>query len=108
MKRMDIKGFWTRTDTLLKAKGLTYVALCSKCESVNLTTLYNNRSKEHYPSVEDILQIADALETSLDWLLFGTEKKVDLSESELQSVQFYLNAPKDVKDIVDKVLRGLT
>ena len=102
---MSVLEFWDRMDTAVKSKGLTYVTLAFQCD-ISLPKLYNNRSRHRYPNTNDLIRISQSLDVSLDWLIFGKEGNSNLSESEIQSVHDYLNAPKAVKDIVDRILRG--
>lgn len=107
MKTMNAKEFWARLDTLLKAKKITYISLASDC-GIPSATLYNNRSRNRFPRIAEIVTIALYLETSLDWLLLGFDRNANISTSDLKAFQTYINAPKEVKDLVDKVLRGIT
>lgn len=106
MDKMKTEEFWDRLDFVVKSKCKTYVNLAQMC-GVSLATLYNNRSRDRLPSTEDLIAITKALETSLDWLIFGIERNVELSETNLESVKAYLNAPKDVRDVVDRIIKEL-
>ena len=107
MEKMNqIQEFWQRTDRLLKDRGLTYVQLC-KQSGINMNTLYNQRSRNHYPAVPDLIKIAETLDTAVDWMLIGKVRQENLSNSEYDSINIYLNANVEVKAIVDRILRGL-
>lgn len=106
MNHMTVEKFWERLDLAVKSKCKTYVALCELCDNqINLATIYNTRNAGRYLSIKYLAIICDALDVSLDWLVFGKEKN-DYTDSELQSVRDYLKAPKAVKDIVDRILQG--
>ena len=102
---MSVVEFWERMDTAVKSKGLTYVTLAFQSD-ISLPTLYNNRSRHRFPNTNDLIAISKSLDVSLDWLIFGKEGNVNYSESEIQSIRDYLTAPKAVKEIVDRILRG--
>lgn len=106
MDRMNTKDFWDRLDLVVKSKCKTYVVLADHTK-LSLATLYNNRSKDRYPSTDDLMTISRELDTSIDWLLFGETKSMDLSVTDLESVKAYLNAPKDVRTIVDNIIKGM-
>lgn len=106
MDKMKTDEFWDRLDIVVKSKCKTYVILAQMAD-ISLATLYNNRSRDRLPSTEDLIAIAKALDTSLDWLVFGAERNVDWSITDLESVKAYLNAPKDVRSIVDKIIKEL-
>ena len=106
MDKMKTDEFWDRLDFVVKSKCKTYVALAQNC-GVSLATLYNNRSRDRLPSTEDLISIAKALDTSIDWLIFGIERNVDLGITDLESVKAYLNAPKDVRRVVDRIIKEM-
>lgn len=105
MEKMSAKEFWKRLDAIMKSRSINYVDLAQMCR-INRVTLYNNRSRDKYPNIKVMVSIAMALDVSLDWLVLGENKQSKLDEMEFQSVYNYLNAPKAVKDIVDRILRG--
>lgn len=106
MDKMNTKDFWERLDLIVKSRCKTYVVLAEKC-NLSLATLYNNRSRDRYPSTDDLLSIANELETSIDWLLLGSERNSNLTETDMESVKAYLNAPKEVRGMVDRILKEM-
>lgn len=105
-RTMKSKEFWERLDLVVKSKCKTYVVLAENC-NLSLATLYNNRSRDRYPSTDDLMAIAKELDTSIDWLLLGSEHNSNLTDTDIESVKAYLNAPKEVKGMVDRILKGM-
>lgn len=106
MIEMKTDEFWERLDFVVKSKCKTYINL-AHLSGVSSATLYNNRSRDRLPSTEDLISIAKTLDTSLDWLVFGTERNVNLDKSDLEFVKAYLNAPKDVRNVVDRIIKEM-
>lgn len=102
----DVGGFFQRMDSLLKERGLTYKAFSEIC-GFNKSSLYNLKSRGRYPSPENIFTIADKLDTSIDWLVYGdSHRTFGIPKGEAEAVTQYLTAPKAVRDIVNRIIKG--
>ncbi len=70
----NVADFWERLELAqLKANKITLQNLC-KSLGIPYQTIINQKCQNRYPSVTTLLKFADALHTSVDWLLVGTEK----------------------------------
>ncbi len=82
------------------------MAFCEDC-GFNLATMYNNKNRGRFVPIEYLPIISEKLDVSIDWLLTGKTKNSDWDLPELETVKAYLNAPKSLRDIVDKILKGV-
>ena len=92
------KDFWNRLNALLKQNGVTQAKLSEQLTSVNTSErrLQNLSANNRLPDCYEVSQIADILNTTTDYLLFG---KV---ENQLQS-----QAISILKKIPDNVMIGV-
>ena len=92
------KDFWNRLNALLKQNGVTQAKLSEQLTSVNTSErrLQNLSTNNRLPDCYELSQIADILNTTTDYLLFG---KV---ENQLQS-----QAISILKKIPDNVMIGV-
>ena len=70
MARERIKGFWERVTPLIRIKYPTIKAFCEDAD-LNLQTFYNDRARLYYPPMDNIRRMAEKLDVSLDYLVFG-------------------------------------
>ena len=106
MDNMKTTEFWQRLDSAVKARYKTYVAFCRDC-GFNLATMYNNKNRDRFLPIEYLPKVSEKLNISIDWLLTGKNRESDWDVKELETVKAYLNAPKSLRDIVDKILKGV-
>lgn len=106
MNTMKTTEFWQRLDSAVKAKYKTYVAFCKDC-GFNLATMYNNKNRDRYLPVEYLPKVADKLNVSIDWLLTGETRNPEWELPEVETLKAYLNAPKSLREVVDKILKGV-
>lgn len=100
---MAVKEFWQRLDATVRAKGTSYRRLGSDL-GFSAFTFYNDRSRNLYPRLSTLVQICTHLNVSIDWLVFGEEKGIGYTESDLDMLRVYADAPKSVKNIVLRIL----
>ena len=100
---MAVKEFWQRLDASVRAKNTSYSALGSDL-GFSAYTLYNDRSKQLYPRLSTLVKMCNHLNVSIDWLVFGEEKGIGYSETDLDMLRVYSSAPSDVKNIVSRIL----
>jgi len=100
---MAVKEFWQRLDASVKAEGTSYSSLGSDL-GFSAYTLYNDRARNLYPRLSILVKLVERLGVSLDWLVFGEEKGVGYTASDLDMLRIYSSAPADVKNIVSRIL----
>lgn len=103
MARERIKGFWERVTPLIRMKYPTIKAFCEEAD-LNLQTFYNDRARLYYPPMDNIRKMADTLDVSLDYLVFGDSKGTGYDEETINFIQKYNSATKPIKVIIDKIL----
>ena len=69
---MEADVFWKNVSQLMKSKKISQETLCEKI-GISVWTLRGSISKQILPRVDVAQSIADALDTSVEFLLKGTE-----------------------------------
>ncbi len=69
---IDAKLFWENFEQILQDKSLTLTELCKKA-SVNYSTFSQNKYRNVYPLISNLIPIATVLGVSLDKLVIGQE-----------------------------------
>lgn len=103
MARERIKGFWERVTPLIRIKYPTIKAFCEDAD-LNLQTFYNDRARLYYPPMDNIRRMAEKLDVSLDYLVFGDSKGTGFDEQTLSFIRKYNSATKPMKAVIDKIL----
>jgi len=68
----DSEAFWRRVNRLIKEKNTTQEYICSII-GVHFGTFRAWSSGKIYPKLGDIFTLAQALDTSVNYLIFGTK-----------------------------------
>ena len=76
---MDAGLFWNRVKPLIKEKGLTQASFAEKC-GISFGTFQGWIAKSVLPSVVDGYKIADALNTSVEYLVTGIDSNPAAAE----------------------------
>lgn len=87
---MDAKTFWENVNTQIKQQKTTQEWLCKKC-NLNIGTMRNRISCNRLPDVIEAFLIAQALNTSVEYLVTGkepeqTDLKLQAFKAELQKL----------------------
>lgn len=80
----EYEKFWNRLDNLIEKKGTTKTALQAQLK-MNSSYLFVTKSRKSIPSVAVISKLADALDTTVDYLINGTGTPIK-SDDILESV----------------------
>ena len=75
-------------------KGVTLTEIERACEFSKSSM---RKWSENIPSIEKIIRVADYLETSLDFIIYGEEKRASLTENEQQLLNNYRKC-----DVIDR------
>ena len=67
--------FWNRVNTILKEQRKTQVEMCRACE-IPLASFRNKISVQSAPNVFDAYKIAKFLDTTVEFLITGSETDV--------------------------------
>ena len=108
MKKIDYYDVVSRIDRKLDEMGQsTREMLANECGvSMAAISLWKNRKSS--PSCTYIVRIADYLNVSLEWLLFGKdEEKGELSKEERELVEAYRHLSSQGKVVVSFIAKGL-
>ena len=74
LSESDMYDFWKRVNQLIKVKKLTQEDVANSI-SVNYTTFRGWSHYKRYPDLVDIFHLAQVLDTSINYLIFGTESE---------------------------------
>ncbi|MGP1530256.1 MAG: hypothetical protein ACTTI3_08005 [Treponema sp.] len=66
-------AFWERTNALIKARNTTQEAIAKTC-TINFGTFKNRSSKKTVPDAIEVFKIAQALNTTVEYLVTGKER----------------------------------
>jgi transcriptional regulator with XRE-family HTH domain len=75
--------FWKRVDDLLKKRSIKLIDV-ARMTGIPISTISSAKAKKSLPLSDTGLKIASAINTSLDYLVHGTEEKeddIDLEDS---------------------------
>lgn len=70
VQRFDSIGFRRRLVSIVRASGLTNTVLADQC-NIKLPTLEMYLYSDAMPGARSLFNIAQGLDVSVDWLLFG-------------------------------------
>ena len=76
----DMAFFWDRINKLIKNRGLTQEEVSTSI-SVNYQTFRSWSHYKKYPDLTHIYHIAQVLDTSINYLVFGTELEPSTNKS---------------------------
>lgn len=71
----EIMAFWERLKTILKSIGKTQIDLCNDL-GYPLQTFKNKKVRKTFPSIEELFNIAEYLNVSVEYLVTGEEKDI--------------------------------
>ncbi len=97
--------FWKRVDEL---KGKTTITQMCKDLNMKYTRVRDNRSENRYPSKDDIIAIANYLNTSIDYLMTGTgPEKTPPMSAERQGILEALDENPNLEKFVLQYIEGI-
>lgn len=102
-----IENFWARFDIVLKNRG--YQSLKDFIEDINIgisyPTLLTKRSRKLLPEVDTLLKIAEELDVSVDYLLFGYVSETRrITGEEIQLLRRFQTASKVEQNAIKIIL----
>lgn len=101
----EIQYFYERLNELIKNQGVTQEWLCKKAD-INLGTFRNRQTNGTYPNLLEGAKIAELLNTSVEFLLFG--KTPDgISPEEAEMLRKYKSLEPCDQNAVNVLLKGL-
>jgi len=103
-----IENFWRRFDIVLCNRG--YDSIKDFVEDINCgisyRTILTKRSKRKLPELDTLLSIAENLDVSVDYLLFGyVSEEHRITGEEIQLLRRYQRSTKAEKDAIKVILR---
>lgn len=103
-----IENFWARFDIIIKNRG--YDSLKDFIEDINIgisySTLLTKRSRKILPEVESLVKIAEELDVSVDYLLFGYVSETRrITGEEIQLLRKYQTASTVEKNAIKVILQ---
>lgn len=81
---MDATTFWNNLNSLIKERKTTQEALCKEC-AINIGTFKNRSSNKIVPNAIETYKIAQALNTTVEYLVTGTS--TNPAEQELKELK---------------------
>ena len=102
-----IQNFWNRFDIILKNRG--YETLKEFIEDIDVgisyPTLLTKRSKKVLPEVHTLIQIAEKLDVSVDYLLFGYVSETRrITGEEIQLLRRFQSANQVEQEAIKLIL----
>ena len=103
-----IENFWARFDVVMKNRG--YKSLKEFIEDVDCgivySTLLTKRAKRLLPEVDTLVKMAEELDVSVDYLLFGYVSETRrITGEEIQLLRKYQSATPVEKKAIKSILR---
>ena len=95
----DANAFWNRVNKLIKDKKLTQEAVAAMI-SVSYPSLRGWSHRKVYPELIDIYHLAQALDTTMNYLIFGKDTEPD-TQLEYILGKNLLALAKEIKKAVD-------
>jgi len=71
--KTDDTFFWDRFDSLMKARFPDLIEFC-KVTGLNYNTIISQRQRKIVPKIDQLIHMAKALETTIDYLVTGKEQ----------------------------------
>lgn len=107
---IDATIFWRNFDQLLKSRSITLLKLC-ECASLSYGTITQNKHRNVFPLVTNLVAIASVLGVSLDELVFGDADqrlpvavKAVMQNTRLQTIVAALLASPDKLSAIETLL----
>lgn len=97
MKSVNVKDFVDRLDKLLEKKGMT--RKCLLTISIPSSTISSWIGKNRLPRAESLIDIANFLDTNIDYLLYG-----DLNDENFKEIE-KLKLPENKKNLIKKIIK---
>ena len=93
--KLNYDDYWNRIKKLLNEKGISQAQYCRDL-GFDLQVYRNRKTTETYPSVKDLVKIADYFDTTIDYLLTGAVKnpcvmKANELEQKMLQIKSILN-----------------
>lgn len=99
-KEMSI-AFWRRVEKLMRKKGMKQVEL-AQLTGISVGTLSGARTQKTLPVSNNGMKIAEALGTSLEYLLYGTESSTH-DEANLEEAFSLIRKSKPASHLVKRI-----
>jgi len=88
---IDAASFWKRVNNLIKSQGTKQETLAAEC-NISYQTFRGWVSRKTFPGGDETYQIAQALNTSVEYLVSGDEPKAQsAAEEALYKIQRVIN-----------------
>lgn len=71
--KLNFDDYWNRIKSLLEEKGVSQAQFCREL-GFDEQVYRNRKTTKTYPSIQDIVKIADYFDTTIDYLLTGAVK----------------------------------
>lgn len=102
-----VENFWARFDVLVKSRGYSSIKECVEDIDfgISYSTLLTKRSRRLLPEVHTIVKIAENLDVSVDYLLFGyVNEDRQISAEEIELIRRYQTASVVEKGAIRAIL----
>jgi hypothetical protein len=107
-KANDIREFWERLEDILYKRKINLTDIC-RDRGLNYDTIISNKMRETYPTLYNTSNIAKALNTNVEFLLYGNEYELCVNESPphygSDNLTKILNEEPDIKALVWRILQ---
>ena len=103
MKVFDPRQFWLNIDNILYLRNMLIKDLCQKID-VPYNTLIIQRNRHSMPKTEQVALMAEALNVSIDQLIYGKSAQPALPKRIQTIVDACLNATDEDLMLVERVL----
>lgn len=100
MKRAT--DFWNRVELSIKDRYSSITEFCRKNE-INVKTVFTDKAKDRFPRTDILIRIADALDASIDYLVFGSDKHTNIDDK-FKVLERYNAQTREVRMAINKLL----
>jgi transcriptional regulator with XRE-family HTH domain len=90
----DVVSFWKRVNSLIKSRKTKQEAIAAQC-NISYQTLRGWVANKRYPGTPETHRIAQALGTTVEYLVSGTEPETSRK---------YIDRLEAIKDLINKPL----
>lgn len=96
------------TDFLERIKSITPLKTLENDLQFSQSTISSWKVRNVFPKADDLYKIANYLHVSMDWLLTGTDPKIELPDNEKTLLTNYRKLNPDRKRMIDITIAALT
>lgn len=103
MRKRTAEGFWSRLVPTIRQHYPSCKEFCRQ-NGINYQTFFNYKKDRFFPPMDVIRVMAEALDVSLDYLVYGRALGLGLDDCTLKVLEGYRDSNKTVRAVVESIL----